>query len=352
MLGMVLSGCNLKGETSASEKKVAEEKAITDMAGRQVTIPSDIEKVYSLNSIGTIFLYTIDPERLAGWNSELGSEKQFIKEKYYDLPVLGTYKGPNSINIEQLLKTKPDIIVNMGDINEEYIKESDELQKTTGIPVIMVDGSLDRQSDAYTFLGDLLNKEDRGKELADYSKKVLNSVREKSKLIPDNERIQVYYAAGSQGLETSPKGSINTEVLEWVGGINAASGVDQNMRKMEVSLEQVITWNPEMIIISPDSADKHELYELIQTDESWSHIKAVQTKNVYEIPYGPYDWFNRPPSVLRLMGMVWLGNLLYPDVYQTDVEQEVRDFYKLFFDRQLSDEEIAKLLERSVAVDE
>lgn len=354
---LILSGCNSNGNGTEDKTTKTDDSpkttTVTDMAGREVTVPTNIEKVYSVNSIGSIFVYTIKPDSLAGWNSELGSEKQYIKEKYQNLPVLGTYKGPNSINIEELLTTNPDIIINMGDVDPKYIEESDELQELTGIPVIMVDGSLDKQDEAYKLLGELLGEKERGKTLAQYSNEVLDGIKEKAQSIPEDEKTRVYYAAGAKGLETSPLGSINTEVLDLVGGLNAAyTGIDKNLRRIDVSLEQVIDWNPEVIIISTDSSDQHSVYNMMLSDGSWSHIDAVKNQQVYEIPYAPYDWFNRPPSVMRLMGMKWLGNLLYPEVYQLDIVADAKEFFQLFFDYELTDEEVNKLLERSVGQDE
>lgn len=350
---LILSGCNSSsennGDKSQEGNKAANTMTITDMAGREVTVPKQIKKIYSVNSIGTIFLYTLKPDALAGWNSELGSEKQFIKEEYHSLPVLGTYKGPNSINIEELLKTDPDIIINMGDVNEKYISEADELQQLTGIPVIMIDGSLDKQAEAYKLLGKLLNAEKRADTLAKYSNDALEEIKEKAAAITEENKISVYYAAGPKGLETSPLGSINTEVLDLVGGLNAANtGIDKNLRRIDVTLEQVIDWNPEMIIIATDSSENHSVYHTILNESAWRHIDAVKNKHVYEIPYGPYDWFNRPPSVLRLMGMKWLGNLLYPDIYETNINDEAKEFFQLFFDYPLTDDELTQLLERSV----
>lgn len=334
--------------TNNQENTESTTRTITDMAGRTVTIPTEIDSIYSTNSIGTIFLYTLAPDKIAGWNYDLGSDKQYIKEEYYNLPVLGRWKGPDSVNIEEILKVEPDIIINMGDVNEKYAAESDEIQELFGIPVVMVDGGLTQQDEAYQFLGDILGVEDRAAVLADYSKNVVEGIAEKAQQIPDAEKINVYYAAGLNGLETVPMGSINTEVLDFVGGKNIADpGVEKDLRRMEVSLEQVIGWNPEVIIISPDD-NNHEVYNAILNDKAWSDIDAAKNKEVYEIPAVPYDWFNRPPSVMRLMGLQWLGDLLYPDVYQIDLEAKTKEFFSLFFDYEITDDEISQLLETSV----
>lgn len=342
-------GCSTSQSEQTNSDNQELTRTITDMAGRTVTIPTELNKIYATSSIGTLFVYTLAPEKIAGWNTQLGSEKQYIKPEYYDLPVLGRWKGTDSTNIEEILKVKPDIIINMGDINEQYITESDEIAGLLNIPVIMVDGSLTKQAESYEFMGSILGKEERAKELANYSRDVIQDIKDKSQLIQDDQKVEVYYGAGLTGLETMPKASINTEVLDLVAGINIADpGTDKDLRRMEISLEQLIDWNPELIILSSNSSNNPELYSNILEDTSWANIDAVKNKEVYEIPYGPYDWFSQPPTLLRIMGLQWLGDLLYPEVYQIDIEQETKQFFSLFFDYQMTEEEINQLLKNSI----
>lgn len=350
LLIMVFSfiGCSSGNEQSDKDQNLTE-RTITDMAGRTVTIPAEINKVYATHSIGTLFVYTLAPEKLAGWSYDLSeSEKQYIDEKYYDLPVLGRWKGTNSSNLEEILKVKPDIIINMGDLDEGYIIESNDIEKMLNIPVIMVDGSIANQAASYEFLGEVLGVEDRAKKLADYSSDVFNNITNKAKSIKDEEKIAVYYAAGLNGLETIPAGSINTEVLDLVGGINIADpGIDKDLRRLEISMEQLLLWDPELIILSSNSSHNEGLYQDILSNKSWGNISAVKNQSVYEIPYGPYDWFSQPPTLLRTMGLQWLANLLYPDIYNIDLEKETKDFFNLFFDYQNVDEELDNLFKNT-----
>lgn len=87
---------------------------------------------------------------------------------------------------------------------------------------------------------------------------------------------------------------------------------------------------------------------MITTDSRWAELKAVQNKQVYEIPSAPYNWFDRPPSVNRIIGFKWLGNLLYPDIYTYDIISEARDFYKQFYHYDLTVEEAEELLVNSL----
>ena len=65
----------------------AGEREITDMAGRTVVVPDEIETVFSSSTVTAIFMYTLAPDKLLGWNYELNElEKSIILEEYHDLP--------------------------------------------------------------------------------------------------------------------------------------------------------------------------------------------------------------------------------------------------------------------------
>ena len=67
----------------------------------------------------------------------------------------------------------------------------------------------------------------------------------------------------------------------------------------------------------------------------------------YEIPGLPYDWMSSPPSVNRVLGIWWLGNLLYPQLYDYDMTAVAQEYYRLFWHYDLSAEEAAGMLSRS-----
>jgi iron complex transport system substrate-binding protein len=78
-------------------------------------------------------------------------------------------------------------------------------------------------------------------------------------------------------------------------------------------------------------ADGHAYHNAIVTDPMWRSLSAIKNGNVYEAPYRPYNWMGGPPSIQHLLSMVWLGNLMYPDVFDYDIDERVGEFYSLFF---------------------
>lgn len=328
-------------------------KTITDSANRQVVVPAVINKVYSTSPVGTIFMYSLAPDKVAGLSWALTeAEKKYTLESFHNLPVLsGNFGQGQTMNKEEILKAKPDIILVLGDLGFTDATAAQKIQDQMKIPVVVVGMTLDTMDQAYLFMGDLLGVQDRAKQLADYVKKSVDDVKTIAKTIPEDKKIKVYYAEDKKGLTTDPSGSQHSEVLDMVGGINVADvQVTKGYGRTPVSMEQILAWNPQLIIVCYDEgfAAADSPFEVITTDSSWANVKAVQDKQVYMIPHMPFNWFDRPPSINRIPGIKWLANLLYPDYYKYDIRKETQEFYQLFYQRTLTDAELDEILANSV----
>lgn len=328
------------------EENASEEIEVVDMAGRTITLPKKADKAFATKPTGTIMLYTLNPEKMVGWNYDLREgEKRFIPEKYHDLPNLGG-AGKNAVNIEELLKEEPDVLIIMEEVVEASLSKAEELEEQTGIPTIILDSDILKLDEAYEVLGKVMEEEERAKELAEYCKETISQAQNLAASISEEEKIGVYYAQGPDGLETEPSNSWHAEVINLVGGKNVAEvEAIADSGKSLVSIEQILQWNPDLIISWDDVRGGY--YSGIFEDPTWQGIKAVEEKEVYEIPNRPFNWFDRPPSVNRILGIKWLGNLLYPDLFDYDIEEEVKEFYSKFYHYELSEEELVDLLKNS-----
>ena len=93
-----------------------------------------------------------------------------------------------------------------------------------------------------------MGNEARGKQLADYVERNVADLRAKVAEIPQERRPRVYYARSPSGLQTALSGSINVEVLDVLGAINVAGNQSTTSGLANVSMEQVLAWNPEVIV--------------------------------------------------------------------------------------------------------
>lgn len=346
IFSLLLTGC---GSQSASQPQQPTTQTITDHAGRTVTIPAQINRCYYTSPLGMIMVYSLAPDKMVGWSMKLtDKEKKYIPEQYSSLPFLGGLQMNGKINTEELLKAKPDVIFSVGPdpLSDTNKSDADKLQQQLNIPVLVVDGDIRSTEKAYTFIGQILGVEDKAQELAAYCTKTLNEVTAATQSIPEDKRVKFYYAEGPKGLATEPKGGSHALVLDLVNGNNVAQVTAKGGGGMsDVSLEQVLKWNPDVILSW--GVDAGGAYDLIRTSEDWKNINAVKNNKVIEIPNYPFNWFDRPPSVNRFLGLKWLANTFYPDYYKVDMVKEVKEFYALFYHANLSDDDAKDLLKNS-----
>jgi iron complex transport system substrate-binding protein len=276
-------------------------------------------------------------------------EVEYILPEYRSLPVLGGWQGKNGTgNVEAILAAKPDVILSVGDVDAAAVAVADRIQTQIQKPVVMIDYSLTKLDDAYALLGEITGAKARAADLAAYCRRVVDEAVAGAATISDKDRIAVYYAEGPKGLQTEPEGSTRTEVLELVGGKNVASvSAQSSYGRIEVSLEQVLAWHPVTILVGSDPTGETDVYKAILSSPEWATVPAVINRQVYQNPHGPFDWFDRPQSVNRVMGVRWLGQLLYPDVFTYDLKAEAKEFYKTFYYTDLNEDQLSRLLERA-----
>lgn len=323
----------------------AQARGFTDSAGRTVELPAQIDELYPSGHPAAILLYTLAPETLLGWTRELPSDMGgLMPQRYRELPVIGRLGGRgDTANLERVLALDPDAIFDYGAVREPYTSMADRLQRQTGIPNVLLDGRFAALPAAYRKLGELVGREARAAKLAAYARETLALARRIRDQVPESERPRVYYGRDSDGLTTAFEGALNAEILTLVGARNVATGADQP-GLASVGLEQVLAWDPETIITINESFHQR----LQDPDAVWSKIAAVQQGRAYLAPKRPFGWFDRPPSVNRLIGVRWLLHLFYPERMDGDLRAEVRRFYALFYHVEPSPAQLDRLLGRAM----
>ncbi|NMB35998.1 MAG: ABC transporter substrate-binding protein [Firmicutes bacterium] len=352
------AGCSSPEEENAADPPATnsldlEEESstvtITDMFGREVLVPKDIRKVYSGIPIGTVLVYTLAPEKLVAKNFKMSElEKKYTVESYHDLPVLGTYIVGDTANEEDILDLMPDVILYTGVLDDTWGTKVEEIQERLGIPVVMVDGDLKNVAAAYEFMGRLLGEEERAEQLGEYCRQTLAEAAEIAGNIAEDAKIRVYYATGEDGMMTYAAGNIHSELIEIVGGKNIDEVEAGYFYNQNLSVEQLLKWNPQVIITNRPGARGEEggdtsLRAKMLENESLHDLAAIKDKHVYEIPCAPFSWFGQPPSAARILGVKWLGGLLYPELFTDDIRAETEEFYKLFYAYDLSAEDWEEL---------
>lgn len=318
----------------------AEARVVTDMAGRKVQIPDRVDRVVTLSNDLVVYLYTLDRAKLLGWShAPSGKARRFLDPATLSLPELKTMSG-KGMNEETILGLHPDILVCS---DEDAVLDADAIQARLKIPVVKVATDLSKTPEVYELLGLCLGDQARAAKLAAYARGVLSDVSRRLSAIPESRRPRVYYAEGGDGLQTDVPGSTHTRVLDILGVRNVAALPGNPLRgTASVSFEQVLAWNPQAIVVG--SMRQADARSKILSDPRWKEIEAVRAGRVWKAPVLPFNWFDRPPSPARLLGLRWLGGLLYPKEMPVDIAQETKAFYALFYGRSLTSAEMREIL--------
>jgi len=318
---------------------------ITDMTGRDVTIPLEIKRVISTAPASTMLIYMIAPDKLVGWNFDIyKSSKKYIPKKYQNLPVVGGWFGKQSGNYENFISLNPDLVIEGFTTSGDILSTISERQNMFGtIPVVAVDNSVNAKNYSQTieFTGKILGEENTAEELINFYEKYLNLVTERVSAIPEDEKITVYYAEGPEGIFTDPKGSQHSQLIEICGGKNIAEcKISPGSGKTEISIEQIISWNPEVIIVR----DKN-FYSAVYDNPLWKEIEAVKNKRVYLVPNTAFSWFNGPPGINQIIGIPWTAKVLYPKKFEDiDMASLTKKYHEQFYHISLTDDEVNEIL--------
>lgn len=323
-----------------------ETRVFVDSIAREVVIPKEISKIAVTGPLAQIGVFAIAPEMLVGiatpWD-EIASE--FLATDYYNLPVLGQlYGGKGEMNLEELLISDAQIVIDLGEPKDGIVEDLDSLEKQTGIPFVHITATLATSDQAYLLLGELLGKEEEGKERAKYLEEVYSNTLN---LVEKVEKKDLIYITGEEGLNVIVQGAFPAEIIDLVMN-NIAVVADPSSKGTgnEVVLEQILEWNPERIIFAPAS-----IYSSVKDDENWQAIEAIKNNTYYEVPYGPHNWMGQPQSTQRYLGMMWLSTLFYPDQVDYSLKEKVQEYYSLFYHTELTDEQYEVLVENSIGKD-
>jgi iron complex transport system substrate-binding protein len=142
--------------------RAQEKRTIVDAARRKVEVTAQVSRVFAAGPPAAIVLFTLAPDLLLGWTSAFRpAEKEFIPERYAELPGVGRLTGRgNTANLEIVVASKPDLIFDYGTVDPTYVSLANRVQQQTGIPYILLDGKFERIAESYQLLGAAVDRRD------------------------------------------------------------------------------------------------------------------------------------------------------------------------------------------------
>ena len=318
------AGCVSPDSPGNSEGMVT----ITDAFGREVTIPENPEKIAVVGS-GSMryFVYLgIDLDKVCAvdyQDSKLNSGTVNVRPyalanpEIQDIPEVGAAKGV--VDNEKLLMSGTDILF-MGGASSSNAEVANEIQKKTGVPVVMFyTGNYVTESEkiheTFLMLGEILGKEQRAKDLIAYFDSVEADLKKRVSGLSAEETVYVGGVSynGVHGLDGTDPTYYPFTILNIKNAAGEITSVSQT-GYAQISKEKLLEWDPDIILVDLSTLTAAEGGALVElkNDPSYRELTAVKKGAVYTI--NPHTSMNVNHET-TLANSYYIGKLLYPEQF-------------------------------------
>jgi len=341
-------------EAGGDVQTTAEERIVIDQAGTEVTIPGKVNSIVSgsiLPYYHTWFVATNSTKEIVGMhpNSYNAAANSMLAKMSPDVLKASTEFVQNGeMNVEELMKINPDVYFELS-TDEKSINLAREAGINT-VAIKAIDAAAAEPLATFNswieLTGQIADTTERADKFLEIGQSVQNEINEKTKDLTAEEKPNalMIYQLSEQAITVSGKGFFGNQWLNATGA-NDVAEKDVQGRK-DVNMEQVYSWNPEIIYLTNFTPIQPEdLYNNTIPGQDWSEVEAVKNKKVYKIPLGIYRWF--PPSGDAPLMLKWLATKNQPELFDYDMEEEIRTYYKDFYNFDVTDEDIQNILNPS-----
>ncbi|WP_028605789.1 ABC transporter substrate-binding protein [Ottowia thiooxydans] len=318
------------------------DRMVADQIGRQVRIPDHVTRVVVLqHQTLNIAVQLGAVDKVVGvldeWKKQLGSRYVRLAPRLQDLPMPG---GLTKVNIEEILKLKPDVVFVTSYAPADMIQQMERAgvavvaislidvppQEAVKLNPIVKDEpkAIDAGfATAVRLIADILDRKKQGEEMIAVTTKSRALIAKRLVDIPDSKRVAVYMA--NPNLVTYGRGKYTGLMMERAGARNVAQEI---IGFKQVTMEDVLKWNPTVIFVQeryPTVVDE------IQSTASWRTIDAVKNGRVLLMPEYAKAWGHPMPEAMAL-GELWMAKELYPERFKDiDMQKEADAYYREFY---------------------
>ena len=340
-------------EAEATEETKTGTHVIVDHLGIEVEVPYEVNRIavgniLPLPSVLTVFFDSA--EKIVGMspNSMSAAENGLLGELYPDILKAETgYMNGTDINLEELMKLEPDIV-----LYSASQPEQGEQLRNAGFAAVALSvnkweyNAIETLNQWIGLLSEIFPDNDKTEVVAKHSDEIYNMVQERVADIPEEERERVFFLFkySDTDMETSGSKFFGQFWADAVGAVNVAEEITTD-NQVAANMEQVYKWNPTIIFITNfTAAQPDDLYNNTIGNYDWSAVDAVKNQKVYKMPLGMYRSYT--PGADTPVTLLWFAKNTYPELFEDiDMIQETKDYYKEVFGVELTDDQASAVFE-------
>jgi iron complex transport system substrate-binding protein len=310
---------------------------ITDQVGNTVTIPQPVRRVMTPYSLATYLVYGVGAaDRLVaggylGARTPIGAARmEAIDPRFAELSAYAITQ--REINVEVVAELMPDVIFTSA--RTAWLDTVAEL----GIPVVLFQGeSPELLKESMRIAGQVFGPDAlaRAQAWEVYYDSIFSQVLDQTSDLTLEQRPGVLMV-GEEALRVISGEMYQTDIISAAGGRSVSANLAGFWN--DVNLEQIILWDPDVIVIVPYG---NVTPETLTASPEWQAVSAVQNGRVYKMPSWVAPWDAPVPD--SALGIIWLAQALFPDRVTLDCANEAMYFFGAFYDHVIPEAEAAAL---------
>ena len=302
------------------------QQTITDMAGRTVLLKKNTSRIISTFKPASLCVFSLGLEdRLVGIDTSSRRDRLFqaVMPDVDSITAVGSKSA--GLNFETMITLKPDLVILYA--QKDGIALAQKFKKMDIPAIIILPETFDSITTSLEIIAAASHEPDRAVRVKTAMNTLLFKISERTDTIPEAEKKTGYFASPRGLFSTATGNMLQDEMFHMAGISNVAH--DLNGYFQDISPEQLINWNPDIIFFS-----QHMGRLPVKTFENpaFQTIKAVRSGRIYKFPsnLAPWDF----PSPLSVLGVLWLGNKAYPDIFKDiPMEKTIDDFHRILFNK-------------------
>ncbi len=342
LMAFSLVACGGQGQTQPAASQAAsaasqpEVKTVTDAYGRTVQVPAEVRTAATVGSGARFVVYAGGQDKLIAVTekeTDPGLNRPYtiaFAELFEELPSTsnGNHLMETSVNAEELLNLDPDVI-----ISSRSAAECDQLQQTTGIPVVGItyQDQLFTQSvyDSIQCVGEALGTEGHAQGVIAKMQEWQADLTGRVAGIPQQDKPTAYVGAvnykGTKGWGGTYAHYAPFEVL---GVSNVADQTGQD-GALDVDLEQIAQWDPDYMFMNAGNLDLLK-QEYAEHRDFFDSLTAFREGHLFTQPFFNFNGTNVDTGICDTY---FVGATLYPEAFaDIDLDAKYTEIYETMLD--------------------
>jgi iron complex transport system substrate-binding protein len=316
---------------------------VEDQRRQTVTLSRPAERIVAIPIPMASIIMALDgsARRIVGMHpaARQSIQEGFLRRVFPEalsIPADVTRGGMFTPNLESILALRPDVVVQWTE-PAELIRTLEDAGLTV-VGLINSPPTQEVHERNLAIVGDIIGQRERVAQLIRTQQEMRQRLEAAMAGLPESEKPRVLYLRSwHQSMRPAGRQTYQDFWIRLTGGINVAAFAGMNTA---VSLEQLVTWNPQVIFIgtfdetTPEDIMRHPVL---------AGLDAVRHRRVYKLPHGGYRW--DPGSHESHLTWQWAAMLLHPERARFDLRGSMRETYRFLYRHELTEADINEILQ-------